>query len=326
MTVSLALRDSHEVSEEKRKQIQKLAEKMGYRPNPLVSSLISYRRRPNRNDTNVVAIITKFGPPARQSPLFDEFYINLWEGIETRAQELGFRLEEFPVLGKPTLSAQALTRVLFTRGIRAVLLFPGGDLPLGYPHLDWTHFCAVACAFHDPGLGVHRVASDHAQAMAIALENIQKLGYSRPGLAMTTQLDPALRYAISGRFLSWQQGESATSRVPLINDANLPLKHSVFMQWYSENQPDIVLGLDPRVGAWIDEINRRHSSSVGFVHLSKKKNEPYAGVNLHTFDVGQASIDALARELYLNRYGLPPMPETILIAGTWEDGLSAPSR
>lgn len=318
--VSLALRNSKEVSLQKRQMIQALAKQMGYQPNPMVSSLISYRRRPSKNDSDVIAVLTKFGGPARQAAAFDEFYSSLWAGIEARAQELGFRIEEFPIAKTDAAESRALTRILYSRGIRSVILFPGGDLFKGYPKLDWQHFCTVACAFHDSELAVHRIASDHSKAMEIALHNLTLLGCKRPGLALAEKLDPGLRYAISGRFLSWQQGQVPRQRVPLIENAGIPLAKDAFMAWFRRYSPDAVLALDPRAGAWVNAINRTAKRPTAFVHLAKKSADPYAGVNLHTFDVGQASIDTLARELYLNRYGLPRHPETILLTGSWENG------
>jgi DNA-binding LacI/PurR family transcriptional regulator len=49
-TVSRALRDDANVSKKRRQEIQKIAEEMGYRPNPFVQAFTAhvrgYRRRP----------------------------------------------------------------------------------------------------------------------------------------------------------------------------------------------------------------------------------------------------------------------------------------
>lgn len=44
MTVSRALRNQPSSASATRQRIQQIAERLGYRPNPLVSALMSYRR------------------------------------------------------------------------------------------------------------------------------------------------------------------------------------------------------------------------------------------------------------------------------------------
>lgn len=51
-TVSLALRDSSEVGLERRLEIQALAEKMGYRPNPVAAALFHQKRNLNYSEIN----------------------------------------------------------------------------------------------------------------------------------------------------------------------------------------------------------------------------------------------------------------------------------
>jgi LacI family transcriptional regulator len=61
MTVSLALRGHQKISPATRKRIQELAEKMGYRPNPLVQTLMANLRstRPARYHSTI-AWVTAF--------------------------------------------------------------------------------------------------------------------------------------------------------------------------------------------------------------------------------------------------------------------------
>lgn len=317
MTVSLALRNSPKVSAATRRRVLKLARKLGYEPSPFVSALMAWRRKPRQTESDVLAVLTKFDIPLLRWVHDNPFHSELWGGLEERAAELGFRLEEFPVYGKQAPDGRKLTRILTTRGIRGVFLFPGGGLDRGYPELDWRHFAVIAAGFHARHMFVHRVASDYSHAMEIALSEIERLGYRRPGLAMTSYLDPLIRYVMSAYFLSWQQTRPPRQRVPLVPGKTAGLDPEVFAAWLRRHQPDVVLSLEPGVHQLMGKEQQRRT---GFVHLAKRKNEPFAGVNLHTRNVGRTAIDIWARELYLNRFGLPEVPEVILVAGSWEAG------
>src|SRR5258708_3707224 len=61
-TVSLALRNHASIPEPTRELIQTLAAEMGYRPNPLVSALMTYRRtsQPTRPTDLTLAIVMNF--------------------------------------------------------------------------------------------------------------------------------------------------------------------------------------------------------------------------------------------------------------------------
>lgn len=320
MTVSLALRGSHEVSEQTRERITKLAKKMRYRPNPYVSALIAQRKHGSQNQAATIAVLTKFDDSTR-SERKDIFYQDLWAGLEERANELGFRLEEFPIF-KNELTAKQLNRILFNRGIKGIVLFPGGNLQQSYPQLDWSQFAIVAAAFHAAKMPANRIASDHGQAMETALAELTHRGYRRIGLAMTSRLDPSIRYAMSGRFLSWQQTQPRTHRIPLVPGKNHTPNKEELLAWIRKHRPEVVLSLDIHAYEWMQELAEKIPDEIGYVHLAKKHNELVSGINLHTSRVGKAAIDVLARELYLNRYGLPEIPEVTLIAGSWEDGNS----
>lgn len=319
MTVSMALRNSPRISSETRMRIANLAEKMGYRPNPLVSALIVRRSKPKQSEADTLAVLTKFDIPLKRWRRNDGFYVEVWKGVEQRAAELGFRIEEFPVSGNDVLDGRRLTRILTTRGIRGLILFPGGGLDRVYPELDWPQFSLVAIGFHGPELPVHRISSNYSHALEIALAELTRRGYRRPGLAMTSCLDPLIRYSISGRFLSWQQSQPRSCRVPLIPGRSIEPERRAFQNWLEKQRPDVILGLEPSI-LWMKERMTRVRTKTDMVHLAKRTGDPFSGVNLRTANVGRTTVDMLAKELYLNRTGLPTCPELVQVSGRWEDG------
>lgn len=327
MTVSLALRNNRQVSEEMRERIVAQARKMGYRPNPFVSSLVAWRRKPGHTDADILVVLTKFGKGQKiwKSDPKNYFYTRLWNGLSERSAELGFRLEEVPVEGTEE-EGKRLTRIFLTRGIKGIILFPSGSLEQEYPPLNWRHFVPVAAAFHAPGLAVHRVASDHAMAMEIALHQVEAAGYRHPGLAMTSTMDSRIRHAMSGRFLAWQLSTPTAERVPLIDETTATASRKAFESWFRKQKPDVILSLSVEHYEWLRAIKLREAQRAGFIHLAKEESSSLSGVDLQSHEVGRSVIDILTRELYLNRYGAPDVPEIILIKTEWSDGNSLPPR
>ena len=91
-TVSRALRGDQRIGAGLSERIRAAAERLGYRPNPLVSALMANRRRSKTADADVVALVTCYGGEDwRQKDVCRWEY----EGIRRRAAHLGFRLEVF---------------------------------------------------------------------------------------------------------------------------------------------------------------------------------------------------------------------------------------
>src|ERR1700758_5798690 len=91
-TVSRALRSDPRISAATRQRVEEAAEKLGYRPNPLVSALMANRRRRGgAGEVDVIALVTNYG--GRTDWRTKE--VCRWEhdGIQRRAGELGFRIE-----------------------------------------------------------------------------------------------------------------------------------------------------------------------------------------------------------------------------------------
>ncbi len=315
-TVSRALRGDPRLSEGTRTRVQDLAKRHGYRPNPLVSAFMAHRRQaPARQ---VIAVVTKFGYPFFSRR--DVVYCNeILAGMEAKADELGFQLEEFPTLGPDALSGKRLTQILRARGIRGVIFLASGDFDDDFPELEWAHFAIVAQGFHSKSRRMHRVAPDHLQGLEVCLEHAAARGCRRIGLALTGSLDPRLRYAVSGRFFAWQAMQPEHLRIPLMpTEGEIPLQGD-FDAWMLEHQPDCIIGERAFLPEWIDQVNPRLDHPAICLLFNRREEATVPGVDSQLPLVGKTVISVLARELYLNHYGLPEAQEVILVNGAWRE-------
>src|SRR4051812_17779296 len=94
MTVSLALRNSPALSAKTRKQVQEIARRLGYRPDPVVATLLGNLRRATRKQNiATLGIVTNVwqGVTWRDIPTHRAYF----EGAKGRAESLGYTVEEF---------------------------------------------------------------------------------------------------------------------------------------------------------------------------------------------------------------------------------------
>src|SRR5437016_2694841 len=104
-TVSLALRNDPRLPRETRQRIRKLAEDMGYRPDPMLSALNFYRSSKDTAKTQpAIAFIMRsraMHPPVHFYS--DEKFL---KGARRACERMGFRLVPFQVENSPSEGAR----------------------------------------------------------------------------------------------------------------------------------------------------------------------------------------------------------------------------
>ena len=176
MTVSRALRGSSLQNKATRERIQQIASELGWKPNPLVSALMSQRlRQRGARLTANLAILD----PRSDEPDANRNHIR---GALERAEELGYRAEVFPYKPSQTSSGR-LREILLARGVRGIVLMP---LPVGLHEIafDFENFAAATIGYSLGSPVLHRVANDTQANVHIALRHFEKHGYRRVGLIM----------------------------------------------------------------------------------------------------------------------------------------------
>lgn len=326
MTVSLALRGHHSISEATRTRILRLAKQHHYRPDPALAALNAYRinNAPARFH-GTLAWVVNF--PTRDGWRGMIQASGYYEGASARADELGYRIEEF-WLTEPGLSAKRATQILLARGIRGLIIAP---LPAarGTLELEWRHFCAVALGYSLASPKLHVVMNNQFRNMKLLVQVLYERGHRRIGFAMPTANDERVDHNYLGGFWIAQRDAPAGAKhlTPLLAD-NLDQK--TFLAWFRRTRPDACIvsaALSHRIVDWLGEIGVRVPEEVSIaVAAVPYKDAVISGVDENVASVGAKAADAIVGMIHRNDVGVPKHPFSLLLEGHWTDGKTARAR
>lgn len=318
MAVSLALRDRPSLPVATRRRIQKLAREMGYRPNPLVSMLMTHVRRssPKRADV-AMAYLNSIRPSADAIPAYREFH----RGAKQRASQLGYELVDF-YINDPEVTPEHLHRVFAAREIHGVVVGP----LLGHQRtfaLDWSRYAAATLGYSLQKPDLHRATNHHYQSMLLALRMLAERGRRRIGLAVQAEQDERVNHAWLAGLLVFQQTLPPADRIPPLF-CDLPWRDCLG-PWLREHRPDAVLGLHWGMVEDLQALGYRVPDDVAFALLDWTPLAKHcAGIDQNSDLVGAAAVDLVVGQLQRNERGVPKHTKVVMIQGEWVDGETAP--
>lgn len=317
MTVSLALRNDPRVAEDTKLRIQTLATEMGYKVNPLVAALMaSVRAKRQGVERAVIAMVAD--QRIAEVPTFKQYLL----GSRDRAEELGFKLDLFH-FGPGVMSESRLNGVLYARGVVGVLMAPLFEPGLTV-ELDWQHFSAVALGYSMPRPQLHRVVNHQFHSMLEALNQLEILGYRRPGLVLAASDDERVDHNWLAAYLTHThlQGRRGRPR-PLVTSS---WSRKLFTEWLESNKPDVVVTVESSeadLHSWIESLGIAVPDELGYAVVNREPDSGnVAGVDQNSAGVGAAAIDIIVGQLHRNQRGVPRDPRVTLIEGKWVDGVT----
>jgi LacI family transcriptional regulator len=315
-TVSLALRDNPRVVAATRRRVHQAAARAGYRPNPLVGSVLTAVRRAGHAGFQGALMAINHTPTVAAELL--PFHREVLAGAERRAAEMGYSLT-LAWEGPHHLSLRRLNAILAARGIRGALVLPFPETR-DFTELDWGRLSGVVmdCCLSAPAL--HTVLPDHQLSMQTAVARLAALGYRRPGLMVARWRDARVRHRWSGGFFSACAGNFGTIPVPELADPERG--PGAFAAWVRRHRPDAVIAhAQLEVKEWLGELGLAVPRDVGFVALNRvEATGPCAALDLQPALLGAAAIESVVAQMQRNERGVPAVPKTITLAARWVDG------
>lgn len=338
-TVSLALRDNPRIPEATRTRLRELAERMGYRPDPLLSALSTYRTRsksPRYQAT--LAYLTNWSTEWgwKDAMGHGEFF----SGAEKAAAELGFQLEHF-WMKSPSFTEVHMSRILHTRGINGVILASHGREMNEVIRLDWADFSCIKIDYFPRQPAVHNITNNQSGMVRAAMRRLRKMGYRRVGLVMHRGWDHAADCNWTAGYLCEQQQIPPAHRIPafiypgpkpverwMLEDSSTIVPDAEeFAGWLRRHKPEAVLSNGMFARPLFEKLGIRVPEDLAFVDLFLADfSGATAGMRQNYETVGDLAVRIIAGEIGHHRRGIPLIPTTTFVDGTWFDGASCPPR
>lgn len=323
--VSLALRGDRSLPPATRERIQRVAEELGYRRNPLVSALMADRggkREPGESGLTLgYATMNKTRSDWRDYAAPRRYF----DGAVARAAELDYHLEPF-WLADPDTPPRRMEVILRTRNVQGLLFAPVPEENLRV-EIDCSPFACVGLGTEPYGglSALHRVMPDMRHAVLESLTQLRRRGYRRVGLVLRRYADERAALNWSSAFQSFHGFLDMGDCLPVLwledRDPTAPESRAAFFAWMDAHRPDAVLALDPVVREWLSARSLRVPEDIGLVHLEVTERTPGAsGIERRAERIGAAAIDLLVSMINHNQRGLPDSGNTLLIKGAWVDG------
>jgi LacI family transcriptional regulator len=318
-TVTRALRNDARLLPATIARIQQLAQQMGYVKNSTVAMLMTQLRN-SRRSSYVATIAMVNASRSRNGWRNCDAFVRYWQGAEQRAEWLGYKLEEF-WLGEPGMNAQKAAKILLSRGIRGLLLWPTEN-PASLSLFPWKEFaaCSVGYALANPRLPY--ASADHYQMASVSLAELSKRGYVRIGLLMDQGFDTYLEGRLLSCYLRYQS-ELPRPLPPFLIQSSLTASDmdKRLQKWFRQYRPDALLIISslylPRMESLRDLLKKK----IGLASLDiTNRNSHHTGVYSKPEVVAAASIDLIIEQLQHNQLGVPEHPKSVLIESEWLSG------
>lgn len=310
-TVSKALREDPTIPVERRREIQKIAESLGYRPNPLVAALMarlhSTRRR---NDPHHLAWIDLW-PDEKEAARATDFKLML-RGARQRAEELGYQIEVHQA-GRHGTSAVRLHQILISRAQWGVIIPPVPMEAMSYP-LDLQGLTAVTIgtSLHTPVM--HRVAANLYQGSQLACRKLREKGFKRIGLVLSPSMLERVEGRWLGAFLAEQLQWPKSERLPpaLLEDN----AEAEFNLWLDRHRPDVLLIAELQVESWL-AARKGPQPRTAWLRLMEHLRHELMAIDTRPEQMGAAAVELVVAQIHRNERGNPQIPHTLLLDGVW---------
>jgi len=316
-TVSRALQDSPLISAETRRKIREAADRLGYRPDPMVSALVKYRNSFIDRKSSV-----------RMAILIGRYLKDHWQGLIRACREyadrLGYDFEEY--YWDPAISGERHSEILRSRGVRGIILTSLTDSQaIECLELRWEYFSVVMVGrvIEEPRL--NEVLSGTFQSVRLCLRKVYELGYKRPGLLVLDRLNARSSDRLRSSYVGFMSMMPESMRLdPLvIDETHKKETPERIRNWMETCRPDVVITFG-FLRYLLYDMGFRFPENLGFVVLDLPNQDctdrDYSGVLLMLREIADSAVKQLHNQITSGEMGVPNHPRSIQIDTVWNPG------
>jgi len=314
MTVSRALRGERHVGEAMKEKVRRVAEEIGYRPDPEIAKLMNHMRRSKaREAPRTLAFVWADEDPADAAAM--SWPRRLLQGAREHAARLGFELEEFH-LQRRGMTGRRLSGILEARGIPGFILSPLVSRSRGHVTMAWEKFASVVIGLGYARPALHRVHHHHYLGMMTALRMLRKQGFRRIGFYCGSTINERMFGAWSASFLMHHPLAKPESLLALRKTPS----RADFLAWIKAAKPEVVIDGSHLVLEWLRALPAARRPAMAT--LAWRADLPQVpGIDQQPEVLGAAAIDLLVAQYQQNEKGIPAAPRIVMTEGLWRPAM-----
>lgn len=302
--------------------MQKVAEQLGYRPNPRFSALMSHIRnsRPVAAGERI-AFVWVHTP--RTESAKDPFLQRVFLGAKARAEALGYGLESFWTAERG-MTDRRLSQVMKSRGIVGLLLSPVMHEAEVSLDLEWSGFApaVIGSARWYPEL--HHAGHHHYLAMRMALERLAAAGCRRPMAILEPDVNERARRAWEAAFAVFHPSRKAAAELVWIG---LSDDRRAVARRLKASRPDAIVVSAHAVVEKLRAMDIAVMPERPIVTLHWLPTTPEIGGVDQSYDtVAANAVDLVVSQLNSHELGVPTSPRMLLFPGRWVEPVNSTVR
>lgn len=322
-TVSRALRNDDRLPEATRTRIRAIAERLGYRANPLVAALVAARRlrHPAEFQPTLAYVVWRdsVDPEAHTRRLVTRR--EYLRGARTAAERQGFKIEEF-ALGSGGLSEERLNQVLLTRNIHGLILAPLRSAH-GQYSLDWARCGTVVIEFTFAEPAFDRVVHDSYDGMRRIMHECRRRDLRRVGLLLSLVGHERTERTNGGAYWIEQKTDDYFSPIPPLI---LPeWDGAVFSRWMRAQRPEVIVTSNDfleSVRQWCARHGVTPGAGLQLINVNSIADSGVAGIYQDPVGIGATAARLAIEKIIRNEWGVPERRQTVLTPGVWMEGVT----
>ncbi len=327
-TISLALRGHSSIPAVTRQRIEGVAQRMGYRRNPVFHALSRFRQQGCvRAPSPRIAYLENFGAGSgrHRSPPLQA----ILDGARRQAELLGYQLEPLAV-GEDDHDSHSLTQYLREQQISGLVL--GAFLP-GFAELalNWDDYAVAKIHSRHTQPEATTVGNDQLREVRLAFRRLSALGYHRIGLAVGRSDEDACGHRHTAGYLMEEAALPLARRVPPLlfpyNSDDVSLS-GMIARWVRRHNVDAVLCNWATIREMLEGEGLQVPTEVACacLCLCEPVAPGLAGIRPNLYLLGERAVSIVVAQLKTTERGVPECASSLYVQSIWEDGASAPAR
>ncbi|MDF9827852.1 LacI family transcriptional regulator [Ereboglobus sp. PH5-5] len=297
-------------------RVRRVAEKLGYKPDLRISSLMANVRRGRGLGKGETIALVWMNTPKDLSKLPENWHQagkNFLLGVTRRAEQVGCAVDQFWLSDKEGMRPERLHRILVSRGISGLVFAAvkgGARVALDW---DWSPFAAAVIGHTEFPLPMNRSAHFHYRSVRCLLAKLHAEGCRHPVVILNPDSQERTHSMQLAAVLTGHPDRAnAAKHVVYARPDELPLMG----KWQREKADSLVVGWQlSRADA--DALREMAPHARRVVTLEWHPRGVLPGIDPLNEKIASNALDLVVTQLQHNELGITANPATMLLEGVW---------